>query len=144
MRSMSLRTLILIASAGLIGPSALLAQEADREAPLEHFKERLAETGERLNLSEEQIERVAPILTEHFEAMAKVLADNGISLADQSGRTKRLGLLGMRSVGKQLDKVRAVTLGNLEGVLTPKQISEYKKIQAERKKELRKRIMGRR
>ena len=144
MKPMRLLAAILLCAAVPTGPPPALAQEPDLEARLQQFEQRVAESRERMNLNDEQIEEITPILTAHFEAMERVLADNGIDLENRSGRTKRLGLLGARRVGKQLDKVRAETLGKLEGVLDPKQLSEYKKIQAERKKELRKRIMERR
>ena len=113
----------------------------DRAAQLE---ERVAETKARLNLTDEQIERITPILEASFEARLAVLEKHGIDLEDRSRPQEKLGFSGLRALGKDMKQVRQDTLDELSSVLSEQQIEEYKKIQSERKAELRKQLRERR
>lgn len=139
------RTLPLAVSAViLVSIARLPAQTEHRRDRLEQLQARVAEARDRLRLSEEQVEKLAPILKQQFQAMRKVLAEHGIDLEKRSGRSKRLGLRAARKLGRQLDNIREETLAQLQEFLHPEQIAEYKKLQAEQKKALRQRIRERR
>ena len=133
--------LTLACALGAVASLPALAQEADRAAQLE---ERIAETRERMNLSDEQVEQITPIMETHLEAMAAVLDDHGIDFQKRSGERKRLKFRQMRALRKDLDAVRADTAEKLSGILTGEQMEEYEKIREERKAELRARIRERR
>ena len=141
---MSIRILIALVSITLAGASSAQPPETVQGDQLEQLRGRMDDARERLNLTDEQTEQLRPILRQHLEAVQEVLAERGIDLAEPSGPRKRLGLRGARRLGKQLDKVRAGTLAKVEDVLEPDQVKAYKKIQAEWKAAIRKRIMARR
>ncbi|MGI9221744.1 MAG: hypothetical protein ACR2QS_11995 [Woeseiaceae bacterium] len=120
---------------------AAQAQE-DRAA---QFEERLAETKARLNLSDEQIEQLTPILRSGFEAQMAVLEKNGIDLQNEDPESReKLGFRDARKLRKEMKAVRAKTLDEVEKILSDEQFDEYKKIQDERQKEMREMIKERR
>lgn len=128
----------------LVSIARLPAQTEDRKARLEQLQARVTEARDRLQLSDEQIEKLKPILRQQSQAMRKVLAKHGINLEDRSERSKRLGLRAARKLSRDLDEIRARTLAQIQEFLRPEQVAEYKKLQAERKKVLRQRIRERR
>ena len=111
---------------------------------IEAARERLDDVRERLDLSDEQSERIRPILREQMEAVGKLLSDHGIDPSSGRRSGRRLGLMQARQLGKRLDKIRAETRGKLKGILEPEQFNEFKKIQDEWRKDTRSRIMARR
>jgi hypothetical protein len=123
---------------------ALPAAQAEEDRAAQ-FEERLAETKARLNLSDEQVEQITPILRSGFETQMAVLEKYGIDLqdVDPDGR-KKLGFRDARKLRKEMDAVRANTSDEVENILSDEQFSEYKEIQAERKKKMREMIKERR
>ena len=117
-----------------------LAQE-DRAAQVE---QRIEEARTRLDLTDEQLDRMAPVLEESMEARRRILSSYGIDLEDRSGPDKRIGLRQARAMRKELDVVQADTLNALAGILNDEQMDEFKRMQEERKAEMRERIRGRR
>lgn len=124
--------------------AALPAAQAEEDRA-ELFEERVAETKARLNLSDEQVDQLTPILKSGFEAQMVVLEKNGIDLenGDPNNREK-LGFRAARKLRKEMDAVRAETSDEVEKILSDEQFSEYKQIQAERKKKMREIIKERR
>jgi len=116
--------------------------EEDRAA---QFEERITETKARLNLSDEQVEQLTPILKSGFEAQMVVLEKNGIDLKNgDPNNGEKLGFRAARKLRKEMDAVRANTSDEVEKILSDEQFSEYKEIQAERKKKMREMIKERR
>lgn len=116
--------------------------EEDRAA---QFAEQIAETKARLNLSDEQIEQLTPVLKSGFEAQMVVLEENGIDLENEDpNNRKKLGFRAARKLRKEMDAVRDNTLDEVEKILSDEQFSEFKEFQAERKKEMREMIKERR
>jgi Spy/CpxP family protein refolding chaperone len=111
--------------------------ESDREV---RFEERLAEAKERLDLSDEQLEQVKPVMQEATEAQRSILARYGIDLEAEGGSGNALGMREARKLRQDLSKVRADTLEKLDGILTDEQLDEFKKLQEERRQEMKKRI----
>jgi hypothetical protein len=111
--------------------------DSDQEALVE---ERLAEAKARLDLSDEQLEQVKPVLEAAAEAQRSVLSRYGIDLEAEGGPESKLGMREARKLKKDIAKVREKTLEELDEILTDEQLDEFKKLQEERRQEMRKRI----
>ena len=122
-----------------------LAQQADSDRVAE-FEARIEQTKQRLNLTDEQIAQIEPILASSFEATALVLENHGIDLNPGAPRDQRErpSFRTMRAIGKDMQAVREETAAEMAEVLTDEQMEEYRKIQEERRVELRERIRARR
>lgn len=90
----------------------------------------------RLALTEEQTGEVRPMLRNHFEAQLALMEKHGLEGSDQfdAGR--------FRSLRRDLDANKAETAGELAAILTPEQLAEFDKVQAERQKRVRKRVFA--
>lgn len=114
-----------------------------QEGRAAQLKDRMAETKERLKLTDEQIEQLIPVLKSSFDAQMDVLEKHGIDLQNRdSGNQKKLRFREARKLKKDMDVVR--TLEQVEDFLSEEQFAEYKKVQDERKKKVREMIKGRR
>ena len=124
--------------------AALPAVQAEEDRAAQ-FEEQLAETKARLNLSDEQIEQLTPILRSGFEAQMAVLKENGIDLQNEDpGSREKLGFRDARKLRKDMKAVRANTSDEVEKILSDEQFAEYKEIQDERQKKMREMIKERR
>jgi len=124
--------------------AALPAVQAEEDRAAQ-FEEQLAETKARLNLSDEQIEQLTPILRSGFEAQMAVLKENGIDLQNEDpGSREKLGFRDARKLRKDMKAVRANTSDEVEKILSDEQFAEYKEIQDERQKKMREKIKARR
>ena len=138
----------LIIGATMIGFMASLttslAQQADPDRAAE-LEARIEQTKQRLNLTDEQLAQIEPILESSFEATALVLENHGIDLNPDVSRDQRErpGFRKMRAVSKDLQAVREETAAEMAEVLTAEQMEEYRKIQEERRVALRERIRAR-
>ena len=121
-----------------------LGQDAGRAERLEAFQQRLEEARTRLDLTDEQVEQVRPILRTGFEALLDVLQEHGIDLQAGSGGAGRLGFLRLRRVQRDLNAAREQTLEDLDDVLTDEQIETYREIQEENRQAMRARLRQRR
>ena len=128
--------------AGNASPAA--AQDADREAQRAEFLERLEEVRSRLDLTDEQVEQVTPILRASFEALREVLQKHGIDPRGGSRGAGRLGLRGLRNLQRDVAPVREQVLEDLGEVLTDEQLEIYKEIQEENRQAMRQRLRERR
>lgn len=117
---------------------------ADRAKQFEQFRQNLEDTRRRLNLTDEQVDQIRPILRSGFQAMLEVFQKHGIEPGEHSGTTDRIGFLQLRRLRRDLDAVRKQTLKHLDGVLTDTQLKTYKQIQEEHRKALRERLRQRR
>jgi len=133
------RLLITATFITLVFASPLTLAENDRAA---QFEQRMEETKARLDLSEEQVDQVAPLLEESIKAQRRILSNYGIEPERRSGPKGKLGLRQARSMRQELEAVRAGTLDELEGVLNDEQLDEFKRMQEKRKAEMRERIRG--
>jgi hypothetical protein len=113
--------------------------DSDREALVE---ERLAEAKVRLNLSDDQLEQVKPIMKASIEAQRSILARYGIDLEAEGGPKTKLGLREARQLRNDLAEVRAGTLEQLDEILSDEQLDEFRKIQEERRQAMMNRIRG--
>jgi hypothetical protein len=105
-------------------------------------EQRMAEVKARLNLTDDQLGQVRPVLEDAAEAQRSVLLKYGIDLEAKSGSKPKLGMREGRKLRGDLQKVQSDTQKRLEVILTKQQLEEFKKLQQERSEEMRKRIRG--
>lgn len=134
-----LSMIIATAIATLASPLALA--DDDRAAMLE---QRMEEAKARLELSDEQVDQVAPVLERSAAAQQDILSRYGVDLDSSGAPASGLGFRQLRAMRSELDSVRAGTLEDLQSILTAEQLGEYKRIQEERQAAMRDRIRGQR
>ena len=112
------------------------------------LQQRLDDARERLQLSDEQIEQLLPVLGENFDSTRVVLEKHGINLLSRAegDSNRRLNLRQLRSLSRDLDEVREAMFKKIEelGFLSDEQFAEFKKIQEEQRAALRERLRARR
>lgn len=118
--------------------SASFAQEK-RAATIE---QRMEEARARLNLSDAQVEALAPVLEQSMAAQQSILSKYGVDLDSGTDVMQKLGRRNAMAMKKELDVVRADTLNAVDDILSDEQFDEFKRIQGERQAEMRKRIRG--
>jgi len=123
----------------LIFISPLTLATDDRSAQVE---QRLEEAKTRLNLSDEQLAQITPVMEKSLDAQRNILSRYGIDPDSRNDSAKRLGLRQARAMRQELRAVRADTLDALDEILTDEQLDEFKRMQEERKAEMRERIRG--
>ena len=104
------------------------------------FRQHMEEARERLQLSDEQVQQMAPVMARSLESQQRILSSYGIDLESRSGPTQKLGPRQAMVMRDKLTAVRADTVGALEGILTREQLDEFKRMQEERQAEIRARI----
>lgn len=130
-------------TAGNVFPAP--GQQEPPAEPLKELRQRLEEARTRLNLTDEQVEQIRPILQGGFKVILGVLQEHVIDLQDRRpGGANRLRLWQLRRLQRDLNAVRKQTLENLEEVLTDEQLEIYKEIQEENRQALRERLPQRR
>jgi hypothetical protein len=108
------------------------------------LKDIFTETKARLDLSEEQVEQITPILQSSFESRRAILQKYGINIESRKPPAQKLGLRKARTLSKELEKVSSSTSRKLDDILTKEQMSEYRAMQNERKNKMRQRLRARR
>lgn len=124
--------------------STALRQEEARTGQPEELRQRLEEARIRLDLTDEQIEQVRPILRAEFEALQGVLQEHGIDLRDRSGGANRPGLRQLRRLRRDLNAVLERSLEDLGEVLTDEQLETYKEMREENQQAMRESLRQRR
>lgn len=118
--------------------TALLSVSAQRQmgspGEVETLEEELARFTERLALSDKQVKQIQPILLEARREMSALMED--IHSRPPSSRSA------MQSIQLQMAALRKHTEQELEGVFTEEQMEEYKKMQDERRENMRGRKNG--
>ena len=131
-----------LALAGLLltlSPLAVAAELSEEQQA--KLQERMAETRARLELTDEQVEQMQPVMQSATEAQQAILQRYGIDLDDPSSN-KRLGFRDARKLKSDMSKVRSDTVKQLEQILSDEQLKEFKKIQEERRQEIKQRIQA--
>ncbi|MEO1596472.1 MAG: Spy/CpxP family protein refolding chaperone [Pseudomonadota bacterium] len=109
--------------------------EDDRAAMAQ---EQMQQTFERLDLTDEQIDQVKPVLEASAEEREKIMSEYGMD--PESG--KRPGMRKMRAMKQEMDSVQEKTIAELKKILTDEQITEFQQIQEERQAAMRDRMRG--
>lgn len=141
-------TLLSAALLSLTISSAACATPPQSSAPPRQLTEeqrdqiiqRLEDTRQRLNLTEEQRVTLEPILRESFEKRAAILNKYGVSRDSGS----RQSLRQLRAMRGELDTVRNQTEKEVAKILDNRQMAEFLKIQEENRAAMRERIRDRR
>ncbi|AWF79924.1 hypothetical protein BTJ40_03325 [Microbulbifer sp. A4B17] len=102
--------------------------ENDRDVQL---TERLETTKARLNLSEEQVEKITPILEASYKERGQVLAKYGINIESPGGALQKMSFREKRQMAKEMAAIKESVLNKMSAILTDQQLSEFKKIQEE-------------
>ena len=111
----------------------------NRAAQIEH---RVQAAKDRLQLTDEQVERITPVLEESLDAQRRILSRYGIDPDAPSAQRERLGLRKAQAMKRDFEAARAATLASVGDILTRTQVDEFKRIQQERANEMRSRIVG--
>lgn len=101
---------------------------------------RFEEIRERLDLSEEQKALLGPVLRKDFEQRAEVMRKHGVTRESE----QRPSRSEMRALRRELKAVREATDAEVERILDPGQMAEYRKIREEAQDEMRARARSRR
>lgn len=118
----------------------LAARAQDDRA--ETFRASFAQTQERLNLTDEQLAQVEPIMRARVDASRAVMEKYGFS--PESGGQGDSSLRQMRAMSKELEPIRKQADQELAEVLSKDQMKEYREIQDERRAQMRSEIKARR
>lgn len=119
-----------------------LAQQVDSDQIAE-FEARIGQTKQRLNLTDEQVAKIKPVLISRAEASMLVLEENGIDLTVPREQRERPGFRQMQAIAKELLAIREESAEEMAEILSEEQMQEYRKIQKESRAKLRERIRAR-
>jgi hypothetical protein len=119
--------------------SPLSIANEDRAAALE---ERLQEAKARLNLSDAQVDQIAPIMEDAMRAQKDIMARYGIDPKSRNGSGSRPSLREMRGMKQEMTVVRSDTRAALEPILSDAQMAEFELMQEERQAQMRERMRG--
>ena len=120
--------------------SALCLANDTRAAKLEQY---VVDAKARLQLTDEQIERISPVLGESLDRQLGILQRYGIDADGASQNGRQLGLREARAMKKELDQARSATLASVGKILTKPQLDEFIRMQDERKDAVRSRVRSR-
>jgi hypothetical protein len=121
-----------------IANSASFAQDAQAAA----IDQRMEEARGRLNLSDAQVEALAPVLERTMASQQSILSKYGVDLESGRDVMQQLGPRNAMAMKKELDAVRADMLDAVDDILADDQFEEFQRIQNERQAEMRKRMRG--
>lgn len=130
---------LFISAALAVSPVSANAENVDREAAAEQIQQRVLEMKERLQITEEQAPVVQEILRQSAERRFAVLEKYGFG----DGERPSLSFREKRRLRGEINDVNEDTLNRLSEILTDDQLKEYKKIQEERRAEMRERLQSR-
>ena len=129
-----------ISGAAYSDSATVVKTASQNEHPSAALEDIFAETKARLNLSDEQLEQVAPILQSSFESRRAILLKYGIDIESRKPAARKLGIRKARTLSNELKKVSSSTSKKLDDILTKEQMSEYTTMQNERKSKMRQRL----
>ena len=116
---------------------SLAIAEDDRAA---QAQEQMEQTIERLDLTDEQIEQVKPILEDLRASRQAILAKYGVDLENRGGGSNKLGPRQARAMRTQINDVQEDANAKLKKILSAEQLEELMLIQQERRNQMRERI----
>jgi hypothetical protein len=116
--------------------SPLSSANEDRSAAL---KERLQEAQARLNLSDAQVDQMAPIMERSMQQQKAIMARYGVDPENPASASRQPSLREMRAMNQEMEAVRSNTTAALEPILSDAQMAEFQRMQEERKAQMRER-----
>ncbi len=129
------KTAVAFLALSLISPQ--LQAGEDRAAMAQS---QMQQTMERLELSDEQIELVKPVLQGAASTQQEILASYGMDSQSRQNAASKPGMSQMMAMRDEMTAVRESTLEALDPILSDEQMEEFKLIQKERQAEMRKRM----
>jgi Spy/CpxP family protein refolding chaperone len=138
------RILAAVAITAVFAIATQSATAGDREMDPAALEERTNEMRERLDLTDEQVEAIEPILIDHLEKTGAVLKEYGIDLQSGERPKERMGFREARKMKSELDGIKSKTEGALDDILDDDQMNEYRKIAEERRAKFREQIKANR
>ena len=130
-----------VAVMSLLATSMQAVAEDDRTAAA---NEQMQQTIERLELTDEQIEKVEPVLQESAARRQEILSSYGVDPEAGQDSAGKMNPRKMRAMRNEMNAVRDDTLSQLKEILSDEQLEEFKLMQEERQAEMRERMRGRR
>ena len=118
--------------------AAGIAQDANDDR-LGDFEERIEEFQTRLNLTDDQLDDMRPVMAESFEKILLALDDAGL---EQGGGRESLSRRDRIRLGRQIRDIQEETDKEIREILDGDEMEEYEKIQEERREQLRARSQG--
>ena len=137
-----LRTSVLAIVMLLLCASPAWAQgiELSEEQKMQ-MAEQQEQAKERLQLTEEQQEAIAPILENSMAERLAIMEEYGINPSDPD--FKRPGMRTMRKMRKDMDRLDSNTRKQLENHLSDEQMDTWDELQKERKDRMRQQMQNR-
>jgi Spy/CpxP family protein refolding chaperone len=135
-RPLNVAAMILMALAG----SMVMAQGVHAPDLGQHAEQIQA----KLNLRDEQVEALLPILENSMLQQQRILSSYGIDLNVDGEPGDKPGLRAAWAMKLELEAVRADTLASVGDILSDKQLDAFKHLQNQRRAEMRERIRSRR
>jgi hypothetical protein len=111
--------------------------EEDRAAMAQ---EQMQQTIERLELTNEQVEQVKPVLKKAASEQQKILSSYGMDPQSRQNSTRKPGMRQMMAMRNEMQDVRENTMRELDPILSDEQLEEFKQIQEERQAAMRERM----
>ena len=136
-----MKPVIVLAALIMFTASATLAH-AEHHA-MDAAKSQMQETLQRLELTDEQMAAVKPVLESSAAAREEIMANYGMDAESRETSGERPGRRQLRAMKKELDAVQDKTMQDLEQILTDEQLAEFKLIQQERQSAMRERMRSR-
>lgn len=133
-------TVVAIATTLWFPASATAAEREFSDEQIAKFEQRMRDTRERLELSDEQVEAIKPVLRESAEKRGAILQSYGFSIEGGRESGERLGFRKARAMRSEMEGVRDETEQAMEEILDDEQMDEYLEIAEERQEEIRDRI----
>lgn len=118
--------------------SSPLSHANDKRA--EQLEQYVLEAKDRMQLTDDQLDRIAPILGESIDKQRDILAQYGIDPDSSSEASRKIRFRDARAMKKALDEVRSATLESLGDLLTTEQLEEFIEMQDERRAAVRSRL----
>ena len=130
----------LVVAVAMVGQVHEATAQTDEQEQVAELDERVEEFKTRLDLTPDQVERIRPILAESMEQIGAALKEAGVDSdgggASELSRRKRIRL------GRTIRGLQEEVGERMSEVLSDAQMEEYKKMQEERREELRARMQG--
>ena len=129
-----------LTTATLIVLLVLGSQAAAQDDRTTMMREEMQQTFERLELTDEQIERVEPILQESARARRDIMAKYGMDPRSRHNAESKPAPSQMKAMRNEMEAVRKKTFAELEQILSAEQLEEFNLIREERRAEMRERM----
>jgi hypothetical protein len=118
-------------------PSTAVSQEDPAGTAV--FEKRMLETATRLDLSDAQRAELEPLLLDQFEETRRLLERHGLDEPSANRPNRRQ----MLALARDLKPLRERTDREVAAILSEEQMTEFRKIQEERRDQMRARFQGR-